>query len=124
MTFLDTSFLIHAMVPGDEAGKRLRAWLADGETLGMSAVAWGEFLCGPIASTVLLDCRGLLDIITPLDETVGELAAELFNATGRRRSSFADCMIAATAIHHEGSLATTNRQDFVRFGEAGLLLAD
>ena len=45
---LDTSFLIGALVPGAPRDRALRKWLRDGETLGISTVAWAEFLCGPV----------------------------------------------------------------------------
>jgi predicted nucleic acid-binding protein len=119
---LDTSFLIRAVVPDTDAGKRLRGWLVDGEPLAMSAIAWGEFCCGSLSPGVNLDCRNLLDAIVPFSESSGELAAELFNGTGRRRMSFADCMIAASAIEAEASLATMNGEDFSRFLQYGLTL--
>jgi predicted nucleic acid-binding protein len=45
---LDTSFLISALLAGSPQGQRLRTWLVDRASLGVSAVAWAEFLCGPI----------------------------------------------------------------------------
>jgi len=48
MIHLDTSFLIHAMVPSSRADKSLRKWLRDEEDLAISSIAWAEFLCGPV----------------------------------------------------------------------------
>ena len=49
MIHLDTSFLIRALDRGSPEDHKLRGWIGEGETLGMSAVAWAELLCGPLA---------------------------------------------------------------------------
>jgi len=64
----------------------------------------------------------LIDERAPFTERHADLAAELFNATGRRRGSFADCMIAATALAAGAPIATANVADFERFEPAGLRL--
>lgn len=123
MIHLDTSFLVHALAAGTFQDQRLREWLAAGETIGMSAVAWAEFLCGPVEPAAL----ELLDKVVTDRAGFGEgeamLAARLFNESGRRRGSFADCMIAAAAIRGGVPLATDNPKDFRRFAAAGLTLA-
>ncbi len=123
MIQLDTSFLIRALVKGSAQDRALRTWLKAGETLAISAIAWGEFLCGP-AEVGQFDLAARIVperlAFTGDDAT---LAAGLFNASGRRRGSFVDCMIAATAIRAETALATVNLEDFRRFAEAGLILA-
>jgi predicted nucleic acid-binding protein len=50
-----------------------------------------------------------------------ELCARLFNSSGRRRGTLVDCMIAAAAITASASLATTNPNDFQRFGDLEVL---
>ena len=50
-------------------------------------------------------------------------AAELFNLTGRRSRSLADCQIAAVALRLGVHVATTNVADFAPFQAHGLLLA-
>jgi predicted nucleic acid-binding protein len=50
--------------------------------------------------------------ILPLDFGIAELAADIFNETGRKKGSKADCIIAATAIHHKAKLLTWNKVDF------------
>ncbi len=51
------------------------------------------------------------------------LAARLFNQTGRRSRSLADCMIAAVAIRCGAKLATINAADFLPFTAHGLIRA-
>jgi predicted nucleic acid-binding protein len=124
MIHVDTSFLIRALAEGTPEDKRLRRWLARGEALGMSTVALAELLCGPV------DPEGLELVGQVVRERVGfqeadaTLAARLFNESGRRRGSLADCMIAATAIRARAPLATDNTRDFRRFAPAGLTLAE
>ncbi len=62
----------------------------------------------------------LLDQIVPFDTAHAGLAAKLFNATGRRRGTMADCMIAAAAIGDGAKLATSNPRDFLRMESSGL----
>ena len=50
------------------------------------------------------------------------LAARLFNQSGRRSRTLADCMIAAIAIRSRASLATLNPADFKPLVPHGLLL--
>lgn len=117
---LDTGFLIQALRRGSRADRCLRGWLADGEPIGISSVSWTEFLCGPVGpDEIALALRVLGEPVPSLPEDSG-MAARLFNETGRRRGSLNDCMIAATAIRVDASIATTDVADFRRFEPAGL----
>ncbi len=122
MIHLDTSFLIRALVRGSAQDKRLRGWLGAGEPVGMSTIAWAEFLCGPVEPQHVELVARIIQQRIPFAEEDAALAAQLFNQSGRRRSSLADCMIAATALRQEARLATENPADFRRFQESGLLL--
>ena len=89
----------------------------------MSALAWGEFLCGPLSETAEAFARQLLPIAEPLDRSDAEKAAVLFNLTGRRSKTYTDCCIAAVAIRLQAPLATSNRSDFTPMTAHGLMLA-
>jgi predicted nucleic acid-binding protein len=120
MIHLDTSFLIRALVRGSAEDHRLRAWLADGTPLGISAVSWAEFLCGPVGED---DVRLAVRIVhepVAFGSHDPAATAKLFNMAGRRRGSFVDCMIAAVALGAGAALATGNPADFRRFEPAGL----
>ena len=49
MIHLDTNYLIGLLVKGSVESGDVDAWLAVGQTLAASAIAWTEFLNGPIA---------------------------------------------------------------------------
>lgn len=124
MIHLDANFLIEALLPGSAAETRVVEWLHRGESLGISTVAWGEFLCGPISNAAESLARQLLPHAEVLERSDAELAASLFNLTGRRSKSFADCCIAATAMRVGVPLATSNRKDFLPLTTHGLVLSD
>jgi len=89
----------------------------------MSSVSWVEFLCGPVGAHEVELATRVVQEPTPFDAADAVLAAKLFNVAGRRRGSLTDCMIAATAIRAEASLATANPADFRKLETAGLKLA-
>jgi predicted nucleic acid-binding protein len=121
---LDTSFLIRALVPGSPEDSRLRAWLGAGETVCMSAIAWAEFLCGPIEAAVEELATEVIAHRRAFSEHHASKAARLFNESGRRRGTLIDCMIAATALEDGAAIATANAADFRRFESAGLVISD
>jgi predicted nucleic acid-binding protein len=120
MIHLDTSFLIRSLVPHSPQDKLLREWLAHKASVGLSAVVWAEFLCGPVESRDLELATHVFRDRVPFVSDDAELAARLFNLSGRRRGSLMDCMIAATAMRVGASLATANPGDFRRLESAGL----
>ena len=113
---LDTNVLIGALVAGSPADRLLRYRLLGGDVLGVSAMAWGEFCCGSPGATPPEATRRLLRQLVgepvALDAEGAELAASLFNGSGRRRGSFGDCLVAATALRADAALATANVADF------------
>ena len=122
MIHLDTSFLIHALARDSSEDRQLRRWLADGEAIGVSAVSWAEFLCGPVQPSHVELATRIVDAPVPFLDADSTLTARLFNSAGRRRGSFVDCMIAAVALRAGAFLATANPTDFRRFESAGLRL--
>ena len=121
---VDTSFLIRALVPGTTEDRALRSWITAGTPLAMSAVGWAELLCGPLEETNLALVRRIVSHIAPFEAETAVLAAHLFNRSGRRRGTLADCMIAATAMNAGAMLASSNPADFKRLVAEGLQLAD
>ena len=112
MIQLDTSFLIRALVPGSDEDARLRQWLLEDEELAITAVAWAEFLCGPLADEDLSLAVAILGEALPFAASAASEAAALFAALGRRRGMFVDCLIGAAAIEAKAQLATANPDDF------------
>ncbi|WP_419934331.1 type II toxin-antitoxin system VapC family toxin [Candidatus Palauibacter sp.] len=122
MIHLDTSFLIRALDSGSPQDRQLRNWVASGATFGMSAVAWTEFLCGPLHPSALAIADELIGPRADFTARDATVAARLFNESGRRRGSLLDCMIAATALAEGAQVATVNVKDFRRFEAFGLRL--
>ena len=121
MIHLDTNVLIGLADAETPIVRAVERWLDDGEPLGVSAVAWFEFNCGPLDA----DAIGLIEHVisgrvVAFNSAHAERAAGLFNSAGQQRASRWDCMIAAAAIESGARLATRNGADFSRFKAAGL----
>jgi predicted nucleic acid-binding protein len=119
----DTSFLIAASVAGSPAHLQIQTWVASGETFGISVVAWTEFLCGPLDAQAEDLARNMFPQPEPFLPQDATVAAHLFNQSGRRSRSLADCMIAAIAIRCGAKVATANLNDFQPLVKLGLALA-
>ncbi|CAN5916487.1 hypothetical protein BH11GEM2_BH11GEM2_20010 [soil metagenome] len=87
-------------------------------------MAWAEFLCGPVPLEVLPDIEAMVGTSLPITTDDAVHAARLFNATGRRNRSLADCTIAAVAIRSDAEIATNDVAHFRRFAEFGLRIAE
>jgi predicted nucleic acid-binding protein len=123
MIHLDTNFLIQGLVANSAAEAKLRMWRRDGEDVGISSIGWSEFLCGRLTSPEKALAQKLFPAPEPFLASDAHQAAELFNATGRRSRSLADCQIAAVALRCNARLATSNISDFVLFQGHGLKFA-
>lgn len=124
MIVLDANYLIGAPKPGSPELAEIGRWRQAGETLATSAIAWTEFLSGPVTAENIADLRLLLDGgVLEFDEACAATAARLFNATGRKRSLRVDGMIAATTLENKALLATHNLDHFRPFLAHGLKLA-
>jgi len=123
MIHFDTNFLIQATIAGSPAHEQFRRWAAAGEGFGVSSIAWSEYLCGPLDATARTLALQIFPNPEPFLSADAALAANLFNQTGRRSRSLADCMIAAAAIRCGAKLATANLADFQPFVSLGLILA-
>ena len=122
MIHLDTSYLIRLLVPGSAEDRQVRIWLRDKMPLGASAIAWAEFLCGPLEPAEVELAGRVVPERTPFTEEDALRAARLYHLGGRRRGTLVDCMIAAAAIRAEAAFATVNRGDFQRLARGGLRL--
>jgi predicted nucleic acid-binding protein len=123
MIHFDTNFLIQTVVAGSPAHEKFRAWTQAQEGCNASSIAWAEFFCGPLDATAEAIARQIFPTPEPFLPADAVLAARLFNQTGRRSRSLADCMIAAVAIRCGAKLATSNTADFQPFQPHGLILA-
>ncbi len=123
MIHLDTNYLIGLAVKGSPPARAVDSWLASGHSLAASAIAWTEFLNGPVRPDEVSQVEAVLQSrIIPFDHAEAVLAADVFNLTGRRRGSRFDCLNAATAILAQAEIATVNQLDFRAFAGHGLKL--
>ena len=123
MICLDTNYLIRSLVVGSQEADEMVEWIADGETLAAPAVAWYEFVSGPVGDEEVAVLFALLrGGVLPFAEAEAFEAARLFNAAGRPRRLRVDAMIAASCTVARAPLATGNRSDFEPFVAHGLVL--
>lgn len=123
MIHIDTSFLVRALVGGSAEDTQLREWLADDEHLCMSALAWAEFLAGPARDGEELASE-LIGHRAEFSDAHAEIAARLFNETGRAPGTFVDCLVAAAALADDAPLATANAASYRRFEPSGLIVLE
>lgn len=120
---LDTNALIALADPTEPVVRTVRSRVEQGQLPATCAVAWHEFVRGPLLPDELLRVERVVGArVQSIHRGTSELAARLFNATGRRRASTADCLIAASAIEQDAPLLTMNTEDFQPFRPFGLNL--
>jgi predicted nucleic acid-binding protein len=122
MIQVDTNYLIALENPASDASSRFQAWLDAGERVGVCAIVWTEYLCGPLSPAKLRAADELFRWKEPFLSGDAVVAAKLFNGTARRRGSMGDCMIAAVALRCHARFATLNRDDFLPYESCGLQL--
>jgi predicted nucleic acid-binding protein len=123
MILLDTNYLIRVLIAGTREAAQISDWLAASREFCTAAIAWYEFLSGPVDDDGVDIVSQLIDArVLPFTSDVAREAALLFNATGRNRRLRVDAMIAATAIVADATLATANTGDFANFRDHGLRL--
>ena len=123
MIHLDTNILIDLVTAGSPQVALVRDWLADGQILTVSAIAWSEFCNGPHSRTQKDAVHAILGGgVLAFSEEHAEQASRLYHYTRRRRGSHADCMIAAAALCSRHPLATRNLKDFQKFIPHGLIM--
>jgi predicted nucleic acid-binding protein len=124
MILIDTNFLVAGLVPQSPEDLWMRKWLTGSETVALSVIVWAEFLCGPVSAKH----SHLASVLFPQPEALlpedAVVASQLFNGTGRRRGSLADCLIAATCLRLNAAIATNNLNDFRPMEAMGLRIAD
>lgn len=120
MIHVDTNFLIALENPQSRAAAMFRDWLARGERVGLSALVWTEYRCGPLSAEKLEAAEILFPSPEPFLATDAALAAQLFNHGGRRRGILVDCMIAAIALRCHAPFATLDADHFAPFASQGL----
>jgi len=83
MIHLDTNHLIGLLVKGSVAALEVDGWLATGESLATSAIAWTEFLNGPVSPLEVSRTEAVLQSrITPFGQarvaTINQADFKLF----------------------------------------------
>ena len=77
MIHLDTNYLIGLLIKGSQPALDVDGWLAAGQPLAASAIAWTEFLNGPVTPLEVSRTEAVLQSqIIPFGRPEAALAAE------------------------------------------------
>lgn len=97
--------------------------IIDGEPASACSIVWYEYTVGPLVEGEADMARAFLQGgITSVSAQDAELAAGLYNKTGRLRRLKTDALVAACAMGADAELVTRNLADFEPFIEYGLRL--
>ena len=122
MIHLDTNILI-GLEGLLRSGNSLVTRMQQGEKAAVSAIAWFEFLNGPVTPTqTALAFAFVQQRVLPFNVAAAAIAAQLFNAAGRKRALKIDILITAAALEANAELLTFNVDDFKPFVPMGLKL--
>lgn len=124
MIHFDTNALIY-LPQWARDGHPVVERVAAGEPAAVCALVWYEYCCGPLAEgEAELTHAFLQGRVLSVDEESARLAAKIFNATGRKRQTRTDTLIAACAIRADAEFVTANISDFEQLVEHGLRLVE
>lgn len=122
MIHFDTNALI-ALPQWARDGQSVVKRVVRGEAAAACAVVWYEYLLGPLVDGEAELAHAFLGgRVEPVADADAALAAQLFNAAGRRRTLKTDALIAAVAIRAKADFVTINVADFEPFVPHGLRL--
>jgi predicted nucleic acid-binding protein len=109
---VDTDILIN-FLRGNEAARVFLRSIAGDATPCCSAITVAEIHAG-MRSSEKKATQELLDslVILPVTRSVAEIAGRLKQTTRQIRLELDDCLIAATALAEEATLATGNRRHY------------
>lgn len=122
---LDTNALIALSDPEHKLFQLTEGAIRSGAQAMTCSIAWHEYVRGPLLEKDRERAlRVIENRILAFEREDAETAATLFNASGRRRGSTADCLIASVAIRLQADLLTWNLEDFRPYVSSGLRLVE
>jgi predicted nucleic acid-binding protein len=88
---LDTNYLIaYAGDASVDVVANVEQWILEDRKFCCSAMAWAEFLCGPVLPEEITAMESLLHGVLPVTPELAAEGARLFRETGRRPRSLPD----------------------------------